>query len=269
MYSPADMPVAPTFTDSLEGKPPIQTGFKRGGRQVNYETLTEDKLRRAMTLYYGAVTLVDDQVGKILEAVESKGINDRTVIAFCSGHGELLGHFGMLTKSIDEFPMLYDVDLRVPMIVRKPGGARGGVCANPVELIDLCPTLLAATGCAVPPEVQGQDLSPLVRGEKTALRDSVYSESGAVKMLRSSRYKLVYYPEQPYGELYDIVDDPHERHNLYQNPEFASVRQEMTFSLLNRLIHTEGTRHDVSGRGPAYWRKLYSVPFEEGDADGT
>ncbi len=75
-----------------------------------------------MACYYGAVTLVDAQVGKIVGALESSGLLEDTIVAFCSDHGELLGAFVMLTKSIDEYPMLYDDGLRGPMTIRSPEG---------------------------------------------------------------------------------------------------------------------------------------------------
>jgi len=261
MYDPADMPVPTTFEMSLEDKPPIQAAFKRGGRRVNYEEMDEAKLRQAMAYYYGAVTLVDDQVGKIVAAVRDQGIQDETVIAFCSDHGELLGHYGMLTKSIDEYPILYDVGLRVPMVI---GGAdvATSVVQDPVELIDLCPTLLAAAGVDVAPEIQGLDLSDTFAGGRPDYRSSVFAESGAVKMIRSERYKLVHYPGQTYGELYDIASDPEETRNLYGDPSFADLQGEMTAALLDRLIHAEGAWHGESKRGEAYWRYLYSKAFE-------
>jgi len=249
MYDPSDMPVPKSFKQSLDNKPPIQAAFKRSGRQVNYEHLDEARLRQAMAYYYGAVTLVDDQVGKI-------------VVAFCSDHGELLGHFGMLTKSIDEYPMLYDVGLKVPMIVRVPGSESGKSVEAPVELIDLCPTLLDCAGLEVAPEIQGKSLSEAIRGGKPPQRDYVFSESGAVKMIRGHRFKLVHYPGQSYGELYDIVDDPEEIENLYGDPGYGETRERLTRDLLDRLIYSEAARHGESGRGEAYWRYLYSKAFE-------
>lgn len=136
------LPIPKPFTESLDDKPPIQAAFKREGRRVNYELMTESKLRQAMAYYYGAVTLVDDQVGEIVSALKSEGMYEDTVIAFCSDHGELLGHFGMLTRSIDEYPILYDVGLKVPLIVRDPGCSEGTTVDAEVELMDVCPTLL-------------------------------------------------------------------------------------------------------------------------------
>jgi arylsulfatase len=263
MYDPDDMPVPETFGMSLDGKPPIQAAFKRKGRRVNYEEMDEAKLRQAMAYYYGAVTLVDDQVGKIVAAVEASGLAENTVIVFCSDHGELLGHYGMLTKSIDEYPILYDVGLKVPMIISDPGRRKSASIKQSVELIDLCPTLLSRAGLDIAPEIQGMDLSDAVMGGEAPRRDYVFSESGAGKMLRGERYKLVHYPGQSYGELYDIVEDPDETRNLYDDATHRQTREQLTRDLLDRLIHTEAARHGESKRGEAYWRYLYKKAFED------
>ena len=199
MYDPAELPVPDSFRQGLGNKPPIHAAFKREGRRVNYELLDEPKLRQAIAYYYGAVILVDDQVGKIMAALESRDMLDDTVIAFCADHGELLGHFGMLTKSIDEYPMLYDVGLHVFLIIRAPGGEAGSVIEDAVELIDLCPTLLACAGVDIAPEIQGRSPSKALTGGDPPERKYVFAESGAVKMIRGVRHKLVHYPGRRMG----------------------------------------------------------------------
>jgi len=255
------VPLPPTFGLDLADKPPQHQAYKRRGRRVDYEALDEARLRRVIALYYGSITLVDDQVGKIVRALEEQDLRRRTIIVFTSDHGELLGHYGMLIKSIDEYPMLYDVGLHVPLVISLPEGEGGRVVETPVELIDLCPTLLDAAGLPPAPEVQGQTLVPALAGGDAPAREYVFAESGAVKCIRGRRYKLVYYPGQSYGELYDLERDPHETQNLYARAEHAQERERLTKALLDRLIHTEAPRHGESLRGPAYWRQQYAAPF--------
>ena len=265
MYDPADMPVPETFHSDLSGKPPQHLAYKRRGRAgigSNYEELTEDALRRVIAYYYASVTLVDEQVGKIVGALETKGILDDTLIVFLSDHGELLGHHGLLLKSTDAYPILYDKSLHVPLIFRLPGGPGGRVVERAVELIDLAPTVLEAAGLEVAPELQGFSLLDAARGGEAPERKSVFSETGAVKMLRTERYKLVYYPGQAYGELYDLMADPLEINNLWDDPRHAQHKAEMTVALLDRLIGSEAPLHGESMRGPAYWKTMYRLPFE-------
>jgi arylsulfatase A-like enzyme len=113
-----------------------------------------------------------------------------------------------------------------------------------------------------PPELQGSSLLPAIQGGLAPEREFIFAESGATKMLRGERYKLVYYPGQPYGELYDIQEDPLEINNLYTNPDYQDIRASMIQQLLDRLIYTEAPQHGESKKGPAYWRTLYHLPFE-------
>jgi arylsulfatase A-like enzyme len=269
MYDPATVPLPDTFEMDLSNKPPQHAAYRRRGRKENYEKLDESRLRKVISLYYGSITLVDDQVGKVLNALEEQHLMENTIVVFVSDHGELLGHYGMLIKSIDAYPMLYDVGIRVPLIIRAPrdnsrapGSNAGNVVREQVELIDLYSTVLESASIEIPPQVQGQSLRECLFGGPAPKRTYVFSESGAVKTIRGERYKLVYYPGQPYGELYDIIKDPIERNNLYDNDEYRETRDVMIVDLLDRLIYTEAPLHGESKRGPAYWRKLYTMPFQ-------
>ena len=268
MYDPADMLIPETFHSDLGRKPPQHREYKAGGRAslgLDFNELTEEKLRRVIAHYYGSVTLVDDQVGKIIRALEDTQLIDDTLVVFLADDGELLGHHGMLLKSQDAFPMLYDKSLHVPFIVSAPGVGAGPIVEPPVELVDFYPTLLDLLGIPIPPEVQGRSLAPAMRGEADVPVEFVFAESGAVKMLRGARYKLVYYPGQSYGELYDLELDPLEMHNLYDDGDLAEVRSGMIQALADRLIAMEAPRHGESRQGAAYWRRHYRLPFQSPD----
>ena len=138
-----------------------------------------------------------------------------------------------------------------------PKGTGPRTVERGVELIDVFPTVLEWLGMEIPAEIQGHSLLVATQGGEAPPRRFVFFESGAVKALRGERYKLVYYPNQSYGELYDLLSDPHELTNLYASPEQQSVRHRMIQNLMDRLIHMEGSLHAESLRGPAYWRRLY------------
>ena len=266
IYDPADMPIPESFHSDLSGKPPQHLAYKQRGRAgmgSNYELLTEKALRQVIAYYYASITLVDDQVGKIVEALNRRGMLDDTLIVFLSDHGELLGDHGMLLKSTDAYPMLYDVSLHVPLIISHPEGGSGTIIDQPVELIDVAPTVLDGAGLNVAPELQGFSLMDAVRGGEAPLRNSVFSETGAVKMIRCDRYKLVHYPGMGYGELYDLEEDPMELDNLWHLQDYAVLRAELERVLLDRLIATEASLHGESMRGPAYWKTMYHLPFDE------
>jgi arylsulfatase A-like enzyme len=262
MYDPASVLIPDTFYQDLEHKPPQHLGHKRYARKENFEELDEERLRRVIALYYGSVTLVDDQVGKVLEALEERSLADNTLVVFMSDHGELLGHYGMLIKSVDKYPLLYDVGLKVPLVVRAPDAPPGITVNDPVELVDIAPTVLEYAGLEAAPYFQGRTMHPAVYRKRWEPKEYVFAESGAVKMLRDKEYKLVYYPEQEYGELYKIDDDPDETDNLFDDADYAEARTRLLGALLNRLIAMEGPRHGECKKGPAYWRALYTLPFK-------
>jgi len=264
MYDPAEMPIPASFREDLTSKPPRQLAYKRRGRRgYDYEQLSEAQLRRVIAYYYASITLVDDQVGKIVQALDDRRILDDTLIVFSSDHGEFLGRHGLLQKGIDEFPMLYDDLIHVPLIIDAPGAPGGRVVGALVETMDICPTVLDWAGLEVRADVQGHSLLPSVMGEATPNRRFILSQSGAVKALRGRRFKLVHYPGQPYGELYDLADDPGEVRNLYDSPSHRGKREEMTRLLVDHLIASESPRQGESLRGPAYWRMQYRIPFED------
>ena len=261
LYQPDQMILPPSFHEDLSNKPPIHFAYKRSGRTNDYTKLTSKALRQVIAYYYGSISLVDAQVGKIMDALRDRDLLDDTLVIFTADHGEFLGHHGMLLKGIDQYPMLYDDLIHVPLIVRTPGAAGGRRVQELVELIDVCPTALEWAGMTTPSEVQGHSLLPATLGQDVPKREYIFAESGAVKALRGRRWKMVHYPGQPYGELYDLRDDPLEMNNLYDSGTHTEPRARLTTALLNRLIYTEGPRHGESLRGPAYWRKQYRAPF--------
>ena len=266
MYDPAEMPIPESFHSDLSGKPPQHLDYKKRGRLAmgsNYELLTEPALRQVIAYYYASITLVDDQVGKIVAALEAKGITEETVIVFVSDHGELLGHHGLLQKSTDAYPILYDKCLHVPLIFRIPGAVGERVVKSAVELVDLVPTVLEAAGLEVAPELQGFSLLEAIKGGNAREREWIFAETGAVKMIRGRRHKMVYYPGQSYGELYDLESDPLELENLWGDHEHSELQGRMTVALLERLIDSEAALHGESMRGPAYWKMMHRLPFDE------
>lgn len=263
MYDPKSISIPETFTISLKNKPPQQELYKREGRRENFNNLSEDVLRRVIAYYYGSITLVDDQVGKVVEALKNNNMEEDTIVVFISDHGELLGHYGMLIKSVDKYPMLYDVGIHVPLIIRIPEGRRNNSINEMIELIDIYPTLAESCELEDNPWCQGYSQKESLLGGKVKKRDFVFFETGTVKGIRGEQYKLVYYPHQEYGELYDIVKDPLEKNNLFFLPDYEKIKESMTKALLNKLILTEAPMHGESKKGPAFWKQLYSLPYSK------
>jgi arylsulfatase A-like enzyme len=234
MYRPDEMPLPEDRNYPQHSRIP-EHRVSSGGK--SFDRLTDDALRQAIAYYYGTISLVDREIGRLLHALESRGVLDGTLIMFTADHGELLGHRGMLFKG---GRILYDHLLRVPMIVRYPPEvAAGQVVSHLTQATDIMPTVLDYVGIQQPPGVQGESLRPLLRVDSVPWREVVFSEGVEVKMIRDHHWKLIHYPGKRYGELYDLRADPLELHNLYDEPAYEKRRAAMMEALVDVLIETE------------------------------
>jgi choline-sulfatase len=230
MYDPADMPAS--IVDDLSAKPDIQQ--KKAERQ-RMQTCTEQDIRRARAQYCGLVTLIDDQIGQILAALEERGLLNSTVVVYTSDHGEMMGDHGLFQKE-----QFYEPSVRVPLVVRFPPEFGQGIKSDAlVELIDLMPTFLATAGSDIPEACLGRSLLPILKGVSHEHRDVVFSELGPIKMVRTSRYKYTYTAKRGGLELYDLHTDPQELTNLVNCAQYAGVQGEMERRILDWLISTE------------------------------
>jgi arylsulfatase A-like enzyme len=196
--------------------------------------------RRMVAAYYAQIELIDDQVGRMLEALEESGQRENTIVIYTSDHGEMLGDHGLLWKGC----RFYEGLVHVPLILSWPGHYQAGLRSKAlVELIDLVPTLLEALGLPVPDNVQGRSLLPILHGSgcDAAHRAFVRSEyhdaldranASHANMLYDGRHKLAVYHGSPVGELYDLENDPHEFVNLWDDPG----SQELKYRLIKRLF---------------------------------
>ena len=137
-YNGRDLPPPPNANDDLADRP----GLYRRAQRI-WSQLDEEQKRLARACYFGSITEIDGQFGRVLDFLEQSGQRENTVIILCADHGDLLGAHGLFYKDISVFEEVY----RVPMIVSAPSGARGALCDARVGLHDLCPTLLELAGC--------------------------------------------------------------------------------------------------------------------------
>ena len=202
-----------------------------------------DQAKEVLAAYYAMIELIDDNVGRMLQALEQSGQREDTLVIFTSDHGELAGDHQLVGKGC----RFYESLVRVPLICSWPGQVREGViCDALVELVDIAPTLLELAGVPLPERMQGRSLWPLLTGATAEHRDFVRSEyyralnpdapgrehlqGTYATMIRDRRYKLVAYHDRDIGELFDLEIDPGEFDNLWTDPAYADLR----FTLLKR-----------------------------------
>jgi arylsulfatase A-like enzyme len=220
----------------MDNKPPAQRKALESTAGFDLRAMTPADLDRIKSYYYGMISLNDKYLGEILDALDETGLAQRTVVVCTADHGEMLGDHGLLFKG----GYFYDEVVRVPCIVRAPGKLPAGRrVSGLVEAIDLMPTLLELLGVAKPDAVQGRSLMPLIEGKEPRPRRAVHSEFPTTKMVRTDEWKLVHYVRAPYGELYDLKNDPHELHNLYDDPGYVKQRAEMKSMLADWLVDSE------------------------------
>ena len=230
----------------LEDKPPQfsmhRTGHGYGNEKYDYRKLTDLQWREIKSAYYGMITLIDENIGRILDVLEQNKMSEDTLILFTNDHGELLGDHGLLFKG----PFMYDCLIKAPMIIRWPGVIPSGSRYRQItEHVDIMPTILDLAGVPIPRGVQGTSMATIVRGDEGvgheyALTEfSCYDWGLMCKTLTGKRYKLTYYAGEDFGELYDRKNDPNETQNLWEDPEYTLIKEQLMHKLLDRLIQTE------------------------------
>jgi uncharacterized sulfatase len=206
--------------------------------------LPAEDLRRSIRAYYAAITFMDAQVGRVLDALHQLGLTSNTIVVFWSDHGYHLGQHGQWMKM-----SLFEGAARVPLVIAAPGHRQGAATGRVVELLDLYPTLADLAGLPRPAHVHGRSLRPLLIDPAAPWPHAAHTQvrrggPGAQFMGRSVRTERWRYTEWDEGragvELYDHATDPHERTNLASDPRYAGTIAELRTVL--RLPRSEAMR---------------------------
>lgn len=198
---------------------PFDNGMMKGGRDENLGAWprTEAMIRDQLAEYYGLITHLDEQVGRILEALKQTGQADNTLIIYAADNGLALGSHGLLGKQ-----NVFEHSMRVPLIFAGPGIPRGKSSPAFSYLLDIFPTLCDVVGIQRPPDLEGESLRPLWEGKKERVRDSVFLPFIQIqRAVRDERWKLIAYPKIGHLQLFDLQTDPDERTNLIARAECA------------------------------------------------
>ena len=202
--------------------------------------LSDEEWRKVKAYYYALVTHVDEQVGRILAALDQFGLRENTLVIFTSDHGEHLGDHGLVQKG----PPGFESCARVPLILSMPGRIPAGARHDElVELVDLAPTVLETCGLQTPPFMQGRSLLPLLEGREYAPRSSAYMYwkipfGSHWRALRTERFK---YCVSGDGQelLYDLEADPAELRNVVDEEGCSAALGECRRELISRTFGAE------------------------------
>lgn len=251
MYDPDDVPLPANWREHVDDVP-----FLAACRACSpmHHVDEESELRGIIAQTLGMITHVDDCIGRVLDALEERGLAETTVIGFMADHGEYLGSHGLKMKGVWPHEALWNI----PFIWYDPRGTPG-VCDDPVSLLDVVPTVADYAGVdtagfntrnhdGARAGLPGQSLRPRLRGETPAPQPALLEFDEDVRADRPlcrmrglvhGPWKLVRWAGWPEGVLVNVEDDPDELHNRWSDPEVAAIKAEMLDLLVDRLAATE------------------------------
>jgi arylsulfatase A-like enzyme len=244
MYNAEDIELPGNFTDIKNlydhkylgehlKNPPFKKAFIRES--------TEEEVRNITALTYASISYVDECIGQILALLENNGLAENTMVIFTSDHGDLMGDHGLLFKG----PCPFNGIFQLPLIWKVPGLTKSSISDSLISSVDLPKTILSLLKIKdkhQPPDMQGYDMTPVLRNPKEEIRDCCFIENdeeigplkSRIRHLITEDYKLTVYEEIPnFGDIYDRKNDPDELNNLWNDPNFKEKR----FELVNKLLH--------------------------------
>lgn len=244
LYDPAEMPLP---CGSIPDHAEIQA---LAGFFDYHNHFDEGTMRKAIAAYYGLVSFLDDCIGRIMAALDAAGLTEDTLVIYTSDHGELLGEHGMWTKQV-----MYEASSGIPLIIKGRGIPEGLTTASGAHFLDIASTALGLANVKQPDHWPGQDLALLANAPEDRSRTifSEYHDGGSTTgtfMVAWEGWKLVWYDGRP-PQLFNLDNDPEERHDLSADPEAADALAEGT-----RRLYAICDPKEVSARAFADQRAL-------------
>jgi arylsulfatase A-like enzyme len=234
MYDPTKIPLPKNFY-------PVHP-FDNGDLNVRDEQLlptprTPETIKKEIALYYGMISEMDAQVGRILDALDKEGLRENTLIIFAGDNGLAVGQHGLLGKQ-----NLYEHSIRVPMIFSGPGIPENKKANGFVYLSDIAPTVYEYLKIAAPKTVEAKSLMPVVKNQKVKIRENIYNIYGhwSRSIKTSDGMKLIVYNVDgtKMTQLFDLKKDPMETMNLSDNPSYQSTILSMRNKLRKEMLTT-------------------------------
>lgn len=256
---PETVKITPEY---MQGKPMWVKNQRNSWHGIDFFYASDRKMTDYLEDYYGALSAVDDSLGRIMKYLREHGLDDETMVVFYSDNGFLIGDHGLIDKR-----NAYEGSIRVPMVVSAPGLLPAGVTQEArVRNLDLAPTFLDVAGVEPPEQFEGKSFLPVATGEQSLAAwrepDFVYEyywewsfpmTPTTFAIQRGPLKYIQYHGIWDIEELYDVERDPLEKINLINDPDYYAQRQALRVALYEQLANDAGRR---------------SVPFNARLAEG-
>ncbi|MDW7658953.1 MAG: sulfatase-like hydrolase/transferase [Bacillota bacterium] len=226
--------------------------FQYGVQHIRDEVLAASprdpaEIRRHLAEYYAMITHLDFEIGRILQALDESGQMDETIIVLAGDNGLALGQHGLMGKQ-----NCYDHSIRIPLIFCGPGIPVGQRCDQYAYLLDIYPTLCELLSIEQPATVEGLSLLPSMQNPQVSVRDTLYfAYTDLIRSVKDDRYKLIEYAGNiRQTQLFDLLQDPAERQNLYGQEDHAAIVDRLRLELMNFRDQWDDRQHRL---GDAFW----------------
>ncbi len=235
-YPPDTIALPPSYLPSNPYKDAIGCSHTLRDERLAPDPRTPHAVQVHRSEYYALITYLDQQLGRVLDALDKSGQAANTVVFLTGDNGLSVGQHGFMGKQ-----NMFEHSMKVPLLASGPGIPKGRQIAAPVYLQDLMPTSLELAGAAIPAHVQFKSLLPLIRGERATQYDAIYGAYMKLqRMVRVGDLKLIWYPEPNVFLLFDLANDPHELRNLADDP----AHKETLATLKRRLAALQKEMND-------------------------
>lgn len=277
MYDPEKLTLPLSHGEFSSGnfttKSEIQHRILKDYREYPLAQKDEKRLRRCIASYYGLISAIDSEIGRIIDWLESTGELENTIIFYTADHGDFAGEHGLFHKNLG----IYDSIQKIPFLLSYPGGGQNKICDNLVESVDFYPTICELCKIPMPKKIDGKSLIELQKSGKSAVfcEWCMFDPQIRISSIRERDYRLNYYSDIGQGELYDLKCDPWEMQNVYYTSTYTGKKVELLEKLLNynmtyplitsqftdqeKAIQTGNMPSRLIHTGKVYWSELQKI----------
>lgn len=237
----------PPLPENYLPQHPFDNGHMNGGRDENLGPWprTPELIREQTAEYYGLISYMDEQIGRVLNELDAQDLWDDTLVIYAADHGLAMGSHGLLGKQ-----SVYEHSMKCPLILVGPDIPANQSRHSFTYLFDIFPTVLEFADINWPEPQVSKSLWPLIGDPEARLRDSVFLPfRNIMRSCRDGRYKIIYYPLINHHQLFDLTSDPHETVDLAHDPSLVEIKRKLT-SQLESWKKLVGDNVELTSRNP-------------------